>query len=92
MYYINAMASAYDNKQDYIFMWRGIIINKMFHNLSDISRDEYVWEPTPAPEKLFRGHCDGVMVGDGGFNHSDREELEHVLLLCSIAVTILQQR
>lgn len=39
MLYINAMPSAEKNIQDYIFLWLAIIINNIFHDLSDISRD-----------------------------------------------------
>lgn len=49
-------------------MWREIIIIDMFHDLADISRDEYTWQPTPPSESLFRGHRDGLMAGNGGLN------------------------
>lgn len=37
--YINAMPSAYDKIQNYIYMSCAILINDIFHCIADISRD-----------------------------------------------------
>lgn len=88
IHYINATSSAYNNIQDYISMWCAIVFNDIFHDLADISRDEYPWEPTPPPASLFHGHGDGLMACNNNFNLvTYKDGLNHVLRIFSNVVT-----
>lgn len=61
-------------------MRREIVINDIFHDIADIFRYEYVWEPTPAPDNLLHGHGYYVMAGNSGFKLlSYKDDINHFL-------------
>lgn len=91
--YIHYTSSAYSSIQYYISMCSAIINNDIFHNLADISRDEYNWELTTAPDNLLHRHGDCLMANNSGFNLlSCKDEIDHVCFIvfnhrCGIRTT-----
>lgn len=66
--YINEMPFTFQNITDYVFMFLSILINEIFHDLCDLARKNFIWDPRGAPHDCLVEQVDDLNPSDHGFN------------------------